>query len=73
MWLEEDFLASLQKQDRQGEKKQGRRQRTPVGPHTNMGITLRTLENHVGDAQVRNKHGNDDPSAQKQTERRKWT
>lgn len=48
MWLEEDFLASLQKQDSQGEEKRSRRQRIPMGPHTRMGMALRTLENRVG-------------------------
>lgn len=48
MWLEEDFLASLQKKDSQGEKKWGRRQRTPMGPHTSMGMALRAQENRVG-------------------------
>lgn len=48
MWLEEDFMASLQKQDSQGEKKWGKRQRTPMGPHMSMGMALRTLENRIG-------------------------
>lgn len=47
MLLEEDFMASLQKQDSQGEKKWGRRQRTPMHPYMSMGVALRTLENHI--------------------------